>query len=314
MIPASEAARLAGLSERYFRRLQARSGNRFAAERIQARDARGRVCYKVLVAKVRVKKLTQSREAKKAPLDRMSLREAAKRLRVSKTHIYRMVNEGTVYLDGARLDCVDGHVPRPQVEEIRRRMERAGDEPVELDGMRWLPERLAVKKYPNAGFMTVRRYRNKPCPQMGGRILHARTVVLPFAKKNRGRAPWCYLEDDLKSMTPPRRGWVHVPLTKMAGDANNRPGDGRGLLQIGNKEPMGTENHPPKVRKRLGRIRSKETEEVYKYCYDERAKGRKRSTILRETQTRFGSRAPKTEAEVRTYAKRYAERNGLSLD
>jgi hypothetical protein len=61
-----------------------------------------------------------------------------------------------------------------------------------------------------------------------------------------------------------------------------------------------------------GRPVSKETQEMYQFCYEQYVtNGKKLSVVFALCKQRFQARAPKDESQVSTYAKRYAARNGL---
>jgi Mn-dependent DtxR family transcriptional regulator len=78
--------------------------------------------------------------------------------------------------------------------------------------------------------------------------------------------------------------------------------DGGGPERSG---PRGT--HPG------GRRRSKDVEEVQRFCYEGYVGGNKLAVIHERTKQEFGARAPKHVNHVYTYAKRYADAKGLPL-
>lgn len=61
-------------------------------------------------------------------------------------------------------------------------------------------------------------------------------------------------------------------------------------------------------RQRGGRPRSDKTAEVYKFCYEERQKGKKRSAIRAAAAKLFGTGAPKEDRDVTLFARRYEKR------
>jgi hypothetical protein len=62
-----------------------------------------------------------------------------------------------------------------------------------------------------------------------------------------------------------------------------------------------------------GRPRDPETEAVYRFCFECYSRGDKLSATRSAAARRFGGRAPKEDATVRLYARRYAEARGLPL-
>jgi hypothetical protein len=66
---------------------------------------------------------------------------------------------------------------------------------------------------------------------------------------------------------------------------------------------------PPKG----GRPRDPETEAVYRFCFEHYSRGDKLSATRSAAARRFGGRAPKEDATVRLYARRYAKAKGLPL-
>jgi hypothetical protein len=66
-----------------------------------------------------------------------------------------------------------------------------------------------------------------------------------------------------------------------------------------------------KTRRKVGRPRDPETEEVYKFCFHAYTGQGKLATATRQAQNLFGTKAPKTKQDLRRYAKRYAARHDL---
>ena len=71
-----------------------------------------------------------------------------------------MVSEGTVYLNGKK--------PIPDLNSVEDVAHRMTGETSFLgnNGKSWSSEKLALKNYRHARLQTLRRYRNKPCPQL----------------------------------------------------------------------------------------------------------------------------------------------------
>jgi hypothetical protein len=84
------------------------------------------------------------------------------------------------------------------------------------------------------------------------------------------------------------------------------------LLGIGGMAPTTTESTQalPTARSKGkgGRPTDPKTAEVYEFCYEARAAGKKLAVILHQATIQFGVRAPKNEAMVSTYAARHAKR------
>jgi hypothetical protein len=74
------------------------------------------------------------------------------------------------------------------------------------------------------------------------------------------------------------------------------------------------ESQPESKCRKRGRPTSEQTEAVYKFCYEHYVAGQKLLSIREKAARVFGNRAPKEDAHVTEYAKRYAKRNRLPLN
>jgi hypothetical protein len=77
----------------------------------------------------------------------------------------------------------------------------------------------------------------------------------------------------------------------------------------GQTPPLAIPQPPPK--RRGGRRADAETARVHEFCFDRYIKGDKLAIIRRAAEPLFGSRAPKEDGHVTTYAKRHADKNGI---
>src|SRR5207245_6966105 len=159
-----------------------------------------------------------------------------------------MVSEGTVYLNGKKL------IPDlNSVEDVAHRM--TGETSfLGKNGKSWSSEKLALKNYRHARLQTLRRYRNKPCPQLVGSILHTCQKFKAGIKTNRWGEPWFYLDEDLERLRPPLK-----PGTALNPALGGRPRD-------------------PQKKK------------ACEFCYRQLAQGRDPKAILEAAQARFRRR------------------------
>jgi len=194
----------------------------------------------------------------------MTLSQIAEKLEISSGQVGRMMTKGTVYLNGNKLT--------PDLETVNRVAQQMTGEAsfVDKDGDNWSSENLALKNYRHARKFTLYRYRNKPCPQLGGDILHARQKPLAGIKANRWGEPWFYLDKDLERLRLPLR-----PGKQMNPNHSGRPRD----------------------------LRKKEACE---FCYQQLELGRNPNAILRDARKRFG--IPSVVQKIREFAKLHAVR------
>jgi hypothetical protein len=128
--------------------------------------------------------------------------------------------------------------------------------------------------------------------------------VLP--RSNRGRRLTVPRDDQVASAAPPGRAGDVGPAA--------RPGSAEkpnGGLTAPAAESAATHPHPNvQPASAGGRARSKETDAVYRFCYERLGK-MKRIGIVNKAKAVFQIGAPKEPHHVTTYAKRYAEAHGL---
>jgi transposase len=142
----------------------------------------------------------------------LSRREVAEELGVSKSTVRSWQRHGVLHADKGSVVGPDNRMIRngwrsakTKVEKIKRIRARPIDLPHEDAEGTWLTESLATKRYPNAQRFTLQKYRNEPCPGLGGNVLRAKQVPRPERKGGRWPKHWAYLEaclKDLKRLEP----------------------------------------------------------------------------------------------------------------
>lgn len=134
---------------------------------------------------------------------------------------------------------------RKEVERVKAQRENEENQISTDKRGRWLPPALAQKRYSNATQKILYKYANKPCPQLGGDVLHMDyfmpDVGMPQRGKSRGDGVQKFLEEDLKRLKRPRIGmpgqWAARAARQRAEcNAVDTPRHGTGIT-----EPAGPE-------------------------------------------------------------------------
>jgi hypothetical protein len=110
-----------------------------------------------------------------------------------------------------------------------------------------------------------------------------------------------FFESGLKS-------WWHLPGQQVPQAPREQ-----GTVAAEVRPQMDAGNAGGKTPRRAGRPRSSTTEDLYRACFEAYTREAKLTIALLRVQARHGARAPKEEATLRLYARRYAERRGLVL-
>lgn len=173
-----------------------------AKDTLAGKRSDGRPCKLTRLKKQEIKAIADYRK-------QMTVSEAAQFLDVDRSVVDDLIERGLLrvlhdpfgYQRWKRVD-------RKQVEALKA----ARDAPdVSTDEQAdWLSCGLAKKRYPNATDKILYKYANKPCPQLGGCVLHARTfrpsALLPMKGKRRRKGYLKWLESDLRDLVPGKVG------------------------------------------------------------------------------------------------------------
>jgi hypothetical protein len=92
-----------------------------------------------------------------------------------------------------------------EVEEIENRLRHGPTEPLTNPQGTWHPIDRALQ-FKNARRGLLYLHKNKPCPQLGGDILHAKRFRRMVPKTYRKSMVWAFLEADLERLAPPQPG------------------------------------------------------------------------------------------------------------
>jgi len=143
-------------------------------------------------------------EAFEVPEDKMIVEDVAKYLDVADVTVISWIRKGILHKNG---NIQNGFLlDRKKVEALAETRKKGPQLFTDAQGT-WYLERSAEEKYPNAKGYMLRRYRNKPCPQLNRDILHAQRIPWQVGmKKSRHGRPWAYLDKDLERLTPAEPG------------------------------------------------------------------------------------------------------------
>jgi hypothetical protein len=115
---------------------------------------------------------------------------------------------------------------RAEVEEIAKRLRHGPTEPLTDAQGTWHPIDRALR-FKNTRRGLLYMHRNKPCPQLGGDILHAKRFRRMVPTTYRKSMVWAWLEADLERLTPPQLGgrqYRVVANRKPTPEQTNSPG------------------------------------------------------------------------------------------
>jgi transposase len=210
-----QAARLAGCGQRYLRKIIQERG--ITTKKEPAVLSNGSPIEITVVLKQDVVKLASRRRPLPIPKNRIPIREAARKFGLSHRTVYGWI-PSCPHLDGRALDVLEcpirhrGQIKpmlllaRAQVEEIERRMLQGPAQPLTDEQGTWCPIDSALKRYKNARRHLLYVHKNKPCPQLGGDILHAKKFRRMVSTTHRKPMVLAFLETDLQRLTPPTLG------------------------------------------------------------------------------------------------------------
>src|SRR5262249_904844 len=92
-----------------------------------------------------------------------------------------------------------------EVEEIEKRLRHGPTEPIMDSQGTWHPIDRAME-FKNARQGLLYLHKNKPCPQLGGDILHAKRFRRMVPQTHRKSMVWTWLQADLERLSPPQPG------------------------------------------------------------------------------------------------------------
>jgi hypothetical protein len=213
-----DAPEVAGASLDAVKRLKKHGCKRFGIKkfkekRVLGKDTQGRVRYRRLLPTAPLSRYRQCREKAVVAKEKITVAQAAEYLDVCKASVLVWIRQGILPKEPGQLvpggvngDIQEGFLlDRKEVERLKKKRDKGPQPFVDQQGT-WYPESHAEEKYPHAKGYMLRRYRNKPCPQLNGEVLRAQQIPWPDGMNpNRFERPWAYLEADLKRLTRPGR-------------------------------------------------------------------------------------------------------------
>jgi excisionase family DNA binding protein len=155
------------------------------------------------------------------PRHLLTVRQAADLLGVTKGRIMALIRSKKLRKVSNRLVFANG-IRKGMLlyrSEVAALLEKKSTKPpvsyfVDDEGT-WHMERSADAKYAHAAGYMLRRYRNKPCPQMPNfEVLHAKPLPEEFRTNNHAH-PWGYLDADLKRLGPPKAPGFRMTTAKI---------------------------------------------------------------------------------------------------
>jgi hypothetical protein len=208
----TQAARIAGCDRRYFRHILPNTG--IAKRTESAVLGNGKIVEIVVVSRKDLQAFLDKRGV--VPDDRMTIRQAAKKLGLLPRTVYAWI-PSCPHLKDRSLDAVamsinyKGQIrlmvllSRVEVEEIAKMLRHGPKEPLTDAQGTWHPLDRALR-FKNARKGLLYLHKNKPCPQLGGDILHAKRFRRMVSTTYRKSIVWAWLEADLKRLTPAQPG------------------------------------------------------------------------------------------------------------
>jgi hypothetical protein len=219
-----EAAKTAGWGERYLRKVLSKGSPYLPSRRIttcrkRALRGNGETHPITLVLRKDIEELVRNRDACQVPEGFIPIRAAAKTLGLKLGTIENWSSSGCPHLDGRKMQSKAGPIKsrtghyklgvflsQAEIEEIQRRIRFGPDESFTDDQGEWLTVDLALKKYKAASRGLLYLHKNKACPQLNGRVLHAKKVSRTIPNTLRRSMAWVFLENDLRRLAPPQAG------------------------------------------------------------------------------------------------------------
>jgi hypothetical protein len=223
-----EAAQMTGFGERYLRRVLQKGSSFVPGRNIATRKERamldnGRTLQITLISRKDLEEFIRNRAVCLVPEGRVALREAARILGLKYRTVGEWCRSGCPHLDGRKLDVVKGPVKHgkqiqpsvllllPEVQHILRKILDSAHHPFTNDQGRWWPADLAVREFANARIGLLYLHKNKRCPQLDGKVLHAIKIDRITPKTHRKAKTWAFLEADLTRLAPPQLGGRPCP-------------------------------------------------------------------------------------------------------
>jgi hypothetical protein len=148
-----------------------------------AKRKNGSICPRTVFPKTNIESYAEKRQkALNIPADRITVRQAADLIGVTKGRVRALIRDGKLTPLPNQLIFAGGMRKGDLLSrsEVERHAGRRLSDPapfVDCDGKKWLTEKMAEQIYAHAKGYMLRRYRNKPCPQMpNAAVLRAREL------------------------------------------------------------------------------------------------------------------------------------------